>query len=617
VIVTSKFEMASPAQPSTRGAVAAQSSDQDQPQQTFSASLLAASKSSSEESSTNSGSSKTGRRQSSTSDDAKAPSIASDSSTAQSQIASQQTAPQQTQVINTDIIPVSVGDSATSNDSTAVAAGQTMLDLASTGLSGAESSIAQLAGIQSKVTPAQQSTDASDGAPSKITQDAPATGLAGSESSIAQTSNNSSQASLKLQDAGIQGLNAPTVSSPKSGEDNTSAVTPAAPSTTSDGVQDPATKAAMDAIASAVQSTVANIPSSGSSASVLHAALNASAKEALASALNTGSTVQTSPATAAVDHSLAAAAISVPSGTSDPLAGLSKSAWLFGTHQSGSSSVNSALAAKPQTSSSANGKDVNADQSGVKQHTQPVSDDGSKSSSQDTTSSNDQSQSGNTSQALNATSVLTNFANHAAAAMSQSQSAATISTPQSSSTLTGAANVTAKTASNPAPASTAAPQVLPAINTAKLIQSMGQSEMRVGMRSTEFGSISISTSASRDLISAQISLDHGELAKTLAAHLPEMQARLGSNQVMDVRIEMNGTGTGTGQGAGQGAGQGTGTSGSLSNSSSDQSQSGRQQAGNAATSYSSNGAVAQQLSPAVAAISTGYAHLDTRLDIRV
>ena len=113
------------------------------------------------------------------------------------------------------------------------------------------------------------------------------------------------------------------------------------------------------------------------------------------------------------------------------------------------------------------------------------------------------------------------------------------------------------------------PQALPAINTAKLIQSMGQSEMRVGMRSNDFGNISISTSATRDLISAQISLDHGELARTLAAHLPEMQARLGGNQAMDVRIDMNG----------QRAEQSAGTSAGMSNGSADQSRGDRQQNG--------------------------------------
>jgi hypothetical protein len=126
------------------------------------------------------------------------------------------------------------------------------------------------------------------------------------------------------------------------------------------------------------------------------------------------------------------------------------------------------------------------------------------------------------------------------------------------------------------------------------------------MRSTEFGNISISTSSTRDLISTQISLDHGELARTLAAHLPEMQARLGGNQPMDVRIEMNG----------DSAGQ-TGTAGGMYNGSADQSREGRQQAGSTNTSSSSNRLAGQQFSPAAAAIATSDSRFNARLDIRV
>jgi hypothetical protein len=147
---------------------------------------------------------------------------------------------------------------------------------------------------------------------------------------------------------------------------------------------------------------------------------------------------------------------------------------------------------------------------------------------------------------------------------------------------------------------------LPVINTAKLIQSMGQSEMRVGMRSTEFGNISISTSSTRDLISAQISLDHGELARTLAAHLPEIQARLGGNQPADVRIDMNGASAGQ-----------TGTAGGMYNGSADQSRGGRHQVGNADSSSSGNRLDGQQLSPVASATATSGGGVSARLDIRV
>jgi hypothetical protein len=114
-----------------------------------------------------------------------------------------------------------------------------------------------------------------------------------------------------------------------------------------------------------------------------------------------------------------------------------------------------------------------------------------------------------------------------------------------------------KPAETPIPSAGAMEQSLPTINSARLIQTMGQSEMRVGLHTSDFGNISISTSATRDMVSAQILLDHGELAKTLVAHLPEIQARLGADGPLQIRVDMNG----------QAANQGGGTSQGLSQSS--------------------------------------------------
>jgi hypothetical protein len=132
---------------------------------------------------------------------------------------------------------------------------------------------------------------------------------------------------------------------------------------------------------------------------------------------------------------------------------------------------------------------------------------------------------------------------------------------------------------------------------------MGQSEMRVGMRSNEFGNISISTSSSKDQVSTQISLEHGELARTLAMHLPEMQARLGGEQPMNVRIDLNGAA----------AGQGTANFGGSGHGSQDQSHSGKQPTGGMSASSSSIGAVEKQFSPVGVVMPSGY----DRLDIRV
>jgi len=147
----------------------------------------------------------------------------------------------------------------------------------------------------------------------------------------------------------------------------------------------------------------------------------------------------------------------------------------------------------------------------------------------------------------------------------------------------------------------------PVVNSARLTQAMGQSEMRVGMRSNEFGNISINTSTVKEGISAQISVDHSELAKTLAAHLPEMQARLGTNQQMDVRIDMNG----------ERAGQGTGGGSNSTNGSSDDARGSRRQASSNPSSQSGGGFSGSSFQPAAAAVATSDGRYNSRLDVRV
>jgi hypothetical protein len=81
------------------------------------------------------------------------------------------------------------------------------------------------------------------------------------------------------------------------------------------------------------------------------------------------------------------------------------------------------------------------------------------------------------------------------------------------------------------------------ISAARLIQTMSASEMRVGMRSSEFGDISIRTSVSQQQMQTQISVDHNELGTALSAHIPNMQAKLGSEYGLHATIEVNQSGT--------------------------------------------------------------------------
>ncbi len=77
------------------------------------------------------------------------------------------------------------------------------------------------------------------------------------------------------------------------------------------------------------------------------------------------------------------------------------------------------------------------------------------------------------------------------------------------------------------------------INTARLMQSMSESEMRVGMHSAEFGDISIRTSVSQQQLTAQINVDHGELGSAIAAHLPSLQSKLGGEFGLHASFELN------------------------------------------------------------------------------
>ena len=80
------------------------------------------------------------------------------------------------------------------------------------------------------------------------------------------------------------------------------------------------------------------------------------------------------------------------------------------------------------------------------------------------------------------------------------------------------------------------------INTAKLIQAMSQTEMRVGMHSAEFGNISIRTSVSQQQMVAQISVDHSDLSQAISAHVSSAQTKLGDEHGIHALIEVNNQG---------------------------------------------------------------------------
>ena len=81
-----------------------------------------------------------------------------------------------------------------------------------------------------------------------------------------------------------------------------------------------------------------------------------------------------------------------------------------------------------------------------------------------------------------------------------------------------------------------------AMSNAQLIQSAHGSEMRLGMKSAEFGDISINTSLNRQTLSAQISMEHTALGHALAAHLPAIEEKLSNAYGVQAKVELRDNG---------------------------------------------------------------------------
>ena len=68
--------------------------------------------------------------------------------------------------------------------------------------------------------------------------------------------------------------------------------------------------------------------------------------------------------------------------------------------------------------------------------------------------------------------------------------------------------------------------------------------MHVGMRSAEFGDISIRTSISQQQLVAQIVLlDHSDLSQAISAHVSTMQTKLGEDSGLHTSIEVHNLGS--------------------------------------------------------------------------
>jgi Flagellar hook-length control protein FliK len=64
------------------------------------------------------------------------------------------------------------------------------------------------------------------------------------------------------------------------------------------------------------------------------------------------------------------------------------------------------------------------------------------------------------------------------------------------------------------------------VQSAKLVERIGEAELRLGIRAGEFGSVDIRTSMVHNQFTAEISVERGELGRVMAAELSSLQSRL-------------------------------------------------------------------------------------------
>ena len=69
------------------------------------------------------------------------------------------------------------------------------------------------------------------------------------------------------------------------------------------------------------------------------------------------------------------------------------------------------------------------------------------------------------------------------------------------------------------------------LNSAKLIEKLNETEIKVGLRSPEFGSIEIRTAVDDRQLQAHIAVEHGGLKESLTAALPDLQRALSENKL--------------------------------------------------------------------------------------
>jgi len=96
------------------------------------------------------------------------------------------------------------------------------------------------------------------------------------------------------------------------------------------------------------------------------------------------------------------------------------------------------------------------------------------------------------------------------------------------------------------------------LQSVKLVEKLGQSELRVGLQVGDMGGVDIRTSMAHNQLTAEISVERPELGHLLEANLPSLQNRLSEHQFQTTNIllqnQMSGSFAGSGQRNQQGDG---------------------------------------------------------------
>src|SRR6185369_1423013 len=77
------------------------------------------------------------------------------------------------------------------------------------------------------------------------------------------------------------------------------------------------------------------------------------------------------------------------------------------------------------------------------------------------------------------------------------------------------------------------------LHSARLLESLGQSELRVGMKMGDLGNVEIRTQLHHDQLRAEISVERGDLGRTLAAEMPAVQQKLRDHDIPLASIVVN------------------------------------------------------------------------------